>query len=200
MVDMEATTKKFIDRLMQEIKDSQKSIAKLEDANHQLDIRNATVEERNEDLIHLVRQLDLKMNQLEQFIISEVPNGEERLMKIINEDDPEQMLYQDVPISQGQSSMNCRTYQALFEKSVSRHQPKTQAHNSVERLKIKHTAKPPKAMPNVESEFRLGNPVRGFGTDSKPRATRNHALRQSKSEKPAEAKPMEYLNPIIVEK
>ena len=77
---------------MQEIKDGQKSIAKLEDMNHHFEIKNGQLEERNEDLVHLVRQLDLKMNQLEQFIIKEVPNGEERLMKIINDDD-EEVLY-----------------------------------------------------------------------------------------------------------
>ena len=40
--------------------------------------------ERNEDLIDLIKQLDEKMNTLEQFIIKELPDGEARLMEIIN--------------------------------------------------------------------------------------------------------------------
>ena len=118
-------------------------------------------------------------------------------MKIINEDD-EERSYADVPISQGQSSMNCRTYQALFEKSVSKHgQVKTQPMNSVERMRPKNPGKPPRAC--VDTETKAERPVVAFEA-ARPKASRNILQRQSKSEMPAEPKPMEYLNAIVVEK
>jgi len=39
-------------------------------------------------LIDLIKQLDEKMNLLEKFIIASVPEGEKRLMEIINASTP----------------------------------------------------------------------------------------------------------------
>ena len=46
--------------------------------------QNIELFDRNEELIDLVRSLDEKMNVLEQFIIKNVEDGENRLMELIN--------------------------------------------------------------------------------------------------------------------
>ena len=40
--------------------------------------------DKNEELLELIRNLDDKMNILEQFFINKVDNGEEVLMELIN--------------------------------------------------------------------------------------------------------------------
>lgn len=49
-----------------------------------LNDQNVELYQRNEDLIDLIRQLDEKMSMLEKFIVSNVEDGESRLMEIIN--------------------------------------------------------------------------------------------------------------------
>lgn len=56
-------------------------------ANDEVQLLNEQITElyqRNEDLIDLIKQLDEKMSMLEQFIIKNVDNGEDKLMEIIN--------------------------------------------------------------------------------------------------------------------
>lgn len=55
------------------------------------------------------------MNQLEQFIIKNVPNGEEELMKIINQD----TNVDTVVINQSSDLGGSRSLQGIFEKSGS---------------------------------------------------------------------------------
>ena len=50
--------------------------------------QNIELFDRNEELIDLVRSLDEKMNVLEQFIIKNVEDGENRLMELINSSIP----------------------------------------------------------------------------------------------------------------
>jgi len=50
----------------------------------ELNYQNIELYDRNEELIDLVKSLDEKMNELEQYIIKNVPNGQEELMKLIN--------------------------------------------------------------------------------------------------------------------
>jgi hypothetical protein len=53
-----------------------------------LNQQNVELFERNEDLIDLIKQLDEKMNCLEKYIIANVKDGENELMKIINTPTP----------------------------------------------------------------------------------------------------------------
>ena len=49
-----------------------------------LNNQNIELFDRNEELIDLVKSLDEKMNVLEQYFMKHVPDGENKLMELIN--------------------------------------------------------------------------------------------------------------------